>query len=49
MDLLGIPRNDKKDEVGQEVNVLGYLIDTNKMEARLPIDKLERARQDVFL
>jgi len=44
-DLLGIPRNDKKDDLGQEVNVLGYLIDTNKMEARLPIDKLERARQ----
>jgi Reverse transcriptase (RNA-dependent DNA polymerase) len=44
-DLLGIPRNDKKDELGQTVSVLGYLIDTNKMEARLPIDKLERARQ----
>jgi Reverse transcriptase (RNA-dependent DNA polymerase)/RNase H-like domain found in reverse transcriptase len=44
-DLLGIPRNDKKDELGQKVTVLGYLIDTAKMEARLPLDKLERARQ----
>jgi hypothetical protein len=44
-DLLGIPRNDKKDELGQKVTVLGYLIDTTRMEARLPLDKLERARQ----
>ncbi|KAN0069316.1 hypothetical protein V8E54_012331 [Elaphomyces granulatus] len=42
MDLLGIPRNDKKkNELGQKVTV----IYTNKIEARLPIDKLEHARQ----
>ena len=39
------PRNGRKDELGQEVTVLSYLIDTNEMEAWLLTDKLEYARQ----
>ena len=42
-DMLGIPRNDAKDSEGTVVEILGIELDTTKLEARLPIEKLERA------
>lgn len=42
-EILGIPRNDKKDMVGTVVPILGIEVDTTKFEARLPQDKLRRA------
>ena len=41
-DLLGIPRNDVKDELGQRVIVLGYLLDTNTFEILILDDKLTK-------
>lgn len=43
-DCLGIPRNDSKDQQGTLVKVLGIEIDTTKLTARLPLDKLQRAK-----
>ena len=42
-DCLGIPRNDGKDSTGTVCSILGIEVDTNTFEARLPIDKLNRA------
>ena len=42
-DLLGIPRNDKKDQCGTALTVLGYEIDTNTFILRVPRDKLSKA------
>jgi ribonuclease HI len=42
-DALGLPRNDKKDAQGTTVTVFGIEIDTIRMIARLPEDKLKRA------
>jgi hypothetical protein len=42
-DCLGIPLNESKKRVGQEVSILGIIVDTNKFEARLPLDKVLRA------
>jgi hypothetical protein len=39
-DLLGIPRNDRKDDFGQRVLVLGYLLDTHTFEISIPNTKL---------
>ena len=41
--ILGIPRNLAKDCRGTTVEVLGIEIDTTTLEARLPIEKLEKA------
>jgi hypothetical protein len=43
--LLGIPRQTSKDEVGCIVPLLGVLIDTNRIEACLPEEKLTKARE----
>ena len=43
-DLLGVPRNDRKDAEGTTIIVLGIEIDTNLFIARLPEEKLHRAR-----
>ncbi|EED11627.1 conserved hypothetical protein [Talaromyces stipitatus ATCC 10500] len=45
-DYLGIPRNNRKDEQGTCVIVLGIQIDSIAMEARLPQEKLCRATLD---
>jgi hypothetical protein len=42
--LLGIPENNSKDVTGTIVTVLGIEIDTNMLVARLPTDKLAKAR-----
>ena len=44
-DTLGIPRADAKDATGTCITVLGVEIDTLQMVARLPIEKLNKARQ----
>jgi hypothetical protein len=41
---LGIPRNDGKDTEGTVIEVLGIIIDTEKMEARLSVTKVERTK-----
>jgi hypothetical protein len=41
-DLLGIPRNDTKDECGQRISVLGYLLDTNTFEMLIPDEKITK-------
>ena len=43
-DALGIPQNKEKDYHGTTVEVLGIELDIIKFEARLPIEKLYRAR-----
>ncbi|EED22574.1 hypothetical protein TSTA_060660, partial [Talaromyces stipitatus ATCC 10500] len=45
-DYLGIPRNNRKDEQGTCIIVLGIQIDSIAMEARLPQEKLCRATLD---
>jgi hypothetical protein len=40
IDLLGIPRNDAKNEYGQKVLVLRYLLNTNTFEISIPNDKI---------
>lgn len=42
-DLLGIPRNDSKDECGTVVAVLGYEVDTSTFTLRVPYPKLVEA------
>jgi reverse transcriptase-like protein len=42
-DLLGLPRNDTKDQCGTVVSVLGYEIDTGAFTLRIPVDKLSKA------
>ena len=42
-DMLGIPRNDSKDGAGTIVTVLGFELDTDQLQARLPQEKLDRA------
>ena len=44
-DFLGIPRNDSKDIEGRTVTILGYEVDTDKLEARIPNSKKERISQ----
>ena len=44
-DTLGIPRADAKDATGTCITVLGVEIDTIQMVARLPIEKLDKARR----
>jgi hypothetical protein len=41
--ILGIPRNDSKDQVGTVLTVLGLEIDTNLFTLRVPEDKLLQA------
>lgn len=48
-DLLGVPRNDSKDAVGQVVPVFGYIIDSLLFEMRIPQGKLETILQLVDL
>ena len=43
-DLLGVPRNEEKDAVGQVVPVFGYIIDTNLFELRIPPKKVINIR-----
>lgn len=43
-DLLGIPRNDSKDGEGTVLVVFGIEVDTNTFTAKLPREKLEKAR-----
>jgi hypothetical protein len=43
-DLLGCPRNDAKDVRGTQVTVLGITVNTSTFEARLPPEKLRKAR-----
>jgi ribonuclease HI len=43
-DLLGCPRNEAKNARGTQVTVLGIIINTSTFEARLPPEKLEKAR-----
>ena len=44
-DLLGIPRNDSKDRKGTMIIVFSIDVDTNPFTARLPAEKLEKARK----
>jgi hypothetical protein len=46
-DLLGIPRNDEKDEYGQRTLVLGYLLDTNTFEILIPDEKIIKIRNAI--
>ncbi len=43
-DLLGIPQNDSKDREGTMVEVFGIEVDTSKFTARLPKEKLGKAK-----
>ncbi len=43
-DLLGMPRNDSKNHEGKIVEVFGIEVDTSKFTARLPKEKLEKAK-----
>ena len=43
----GLKVNHIKDEEGTSVEFLGIQFDSEKMEVRLPLDKLERARKSV--
>jgi hypothetical protein len=42
--LLGIPRDDSKDQHGTVLGVLGYEVDTNTFTLRVPRNKLIKAR-----
>ena len=42
--LLGIPRNDSKDQYSTILSVLGYEIDTNTFTLQVPYNKLTEAR-----
>lgn len=44
-DCLGIPRQEAKDLTGTVIPVFGIEIDTNLFEARIPKDKLDKARK----
>jgi hypothetical protein len=46
-DLLGIPRNDTKDEYGQRISVLRYLLDTNTFEMLIPDEKITKIRNTI--
>jgi ribonuclease HI len=48
-DLLGVPRNDKKDSTGTSGIVLGIRIDSVTMQASLPPDKLRKAHDATAL
>ena len=43
-DLLGILRNDAKDEYGQRISVLRYLLNTNTFEMSIPDEKIIKIR-----
>ena len=45
--LLDIPRNDVKDEYGQRIIVLRYLLDTNTFEISIPDEKLQKIRNTI--
>jgi hypothetical protein len=47
-DALGVPRNDLKDEQGTCITILGYEFDSIAQTARLPLEKLIRARSVAF-
>jgi hypothetical protein len=42
IDLLGIPCNDAKDEYGQRILVLRYLLNTNTFEISIPDEKITK-------
>ena len=42
-DILGIPRNDKKNQSGSIISVLGLEIDTNLFTLQVLEDKIKRA------
>jgi hypothetical protein len=44
-DILGVPRNDEKDVQGTCIIILGYEFDSVAQTARLPTEKLAKARQ----
>ena len=46
-DLLGIPCNDVKNEYGQKVSVLRYLLNTNTFEMSIPNDKITKIRNAI--
>jgi hypothetical protein len=46
-DLLGIPRNDAKDECGQRILVLRYLLDTNTFKMSIPDEKITKIRNAI--
>ena len=45
--LLGIPRNDAKNECGRRIIVLGYLLDTNTFEMHILNEKLTKIRNTI--
>jgi hypothetical protein len=46
-DLLGIPRNNAKDECGQRVSVLRYLLNTKTFEISIPDEKITKIRNTI--
>jgi hypothetical protein len=47
MDLLGIPYNDTKDEYGQRILVLRYLLNTNTFKISIPDEKITKIRNAI--
>jgi hypothetical protein len=46
-DLLDIPRNDIKDEYGQRISVLRYLLNINTFEMSIPDEKIIKIRNAI--
>jgi len=46
-DLLSIPRNDVKDEYGQKISVLKYLLNTNTFKMSIPDEKIIKIRNAI--
>jgi hypothetical protein len=46
-DLLGIPRNDAKDEYGQRILVLRYLLNTNTFKISILDEKITKIRNAI--
>ena len=46
-DLLDIPRNDIKDEYGQRISVLKYLLNINTFEMSIPDEKIIKIRNAI--
>jgi hypothetical protein len=46
-DLLGIPCNNAKDEYGQRILVLRYLLNTNTFEMSIPNKKITKIRNAI--
>jgi len=46
-DLLSIPRNNVKNEYGQKVSVLKYLLNTNTFEMSISNDKIIKIRNAI--